>query len=113
MTDIATWEADAPALTAWSLEAQADLLRAGSIAVAPFLSYASYLNHGDGLSAGVDVYSENFIDLIRFRVRLGLPPGNSMETLQNLTAALKAKYAKTPAATAALDTDTEPKDTTR
>lgn len=44
---------------------------------------------------------------IRFRVRLGLSPGNSTETLQNLTAALKAKYAKTQ------DTDTEPKDTTR
>lgn len=71
VTDLNTWKASATrSLTGYSLEAQVAALQAGTVHLAPFVSLAAYRNLGRGLGFGIDLRSQNFIDLARFRLRL-------------------------------------------
>lgn len=57
-------------ITAYSIDARFNALSGGTIALAPFASFADYLNYGQGFSAGLSLESFNFIDLARFRLRV-------------------------------------------
>lgn len=73
VADVGTLRDDeARDLVGYQVEAQAAPLQAGTIHLAPFASVAGYAEHGRGVMGGVDLRSENFIDLARFRLRLGL-----------------------------------------
>ena len=58
-------------VSAWSTDLHIDLFDRGGIAFAPFISYAWYTGHGDGLAFGGDIHAEEFIDLLSFNLRIG------------------------------------------
>ncbi len=60
----------AGSLEGYNVDFQFDLFESGDIYFAPFASYAWYTNYGDGLAFGADLYSDGFLDLLRFRLRV-------------------------------------------
>ena len=58
-------------LIAWSIDFQSEVFETGRIAFAPYISYAWYTRHGDGLAFGADVQSSGFLDILSFRLRAG------------------------------------------
>ena len=58
-------------LVAWSIDLQSEVFETGRIAFAPYVSYAWYTQHGDGLAFGADVQSSGFLDVLSFRLRVG------------------------------------------
>lgn len=58
-------------LEAWSLDLQHPLFETGRIVFAPYISYAWYTEHGDGLAFGADISSSDFLDLLSFKLRVG------------------------------------------
>ena len=88
--------------TAFALDARYDVLDRGGVSLSPFASAATLLHYGWGLGAGAAVSSENFADLARFALRLGLfyssnqfTPGafGPFYTINNLRARLSAEAA--------------------
>ncbi|MFQ5570431.1 MAG: hypothetical protein ACE5G0_12190 [Rhodothermales bacterium] len=63
---------DTRRLEAYNIDLQFDLFESGSVKFAPYASYAWYPGFGDGIAFGGDLYSERFIDLLSFRLRVGL-----------------------------------------
>ncbi len=57
-------------LRGYSADLQLDLFESGSILFAPFASYAWYEDLGDGLAIGADLYSNGFLGLISFGLRV-------------------------------------------
>lgn len=72
VADVDRWNETVPGLAGVAAEAQFDLFAAGTVRLSPFVSFATYLDHGSGLAAGADFHSDNFADVARFRVRLAL-----------------------------------------
>ncbi len=71
-TDLNTRKDGRTELTAYNVDLSFDALRSGSVRFSPFASVAWYSNYGSGIGFGADLDSPNFIDLARFRLRLGL-----------------------------------------
>ena len=63
---------DAAAPTAFALDAQYDAFQRGGVAFSPFASAATVPNYGWGVGGGAALASENFANLARFALRLGL-----------------------------------------
>ena len=57
---------------ALTLEARFEAWRSGAFGLLPFVSYSRSRGRGDGLFAGADVQSDNFIDLARLHFRVAL-----------------------------------------
>jgi len=58
-------------LTAWSIDIEHEVFEKASIVFAPYVSYARYHSHGEGLGFGADVRSSKLLDLLSFRLRVG------------------------------------------
>jgi hypothetical protein len=71
-TDLAPHDSTTPRLEAYNADVQFDLFRSGDIAFSPFVSYAWYPDFGDGLAFGADIHSDEFLDLLTFRFRMGV-----------------------------------------
>lgn len=71
-TDLAPHPSGERRLEAYNIDLQFDLFNSGTIFFAPFGSYARYPRIGQGVGFGADLYSDQFIDLLSFRFRLGL-----------------------------------------
>lgn len=72
VTDLGTRTEDTPDVTAYNVDIGFDALSSGSISLTPFASFAWYENHGAGLGIGAMLDSPNFIDLMRFNLRMAL-----------------------------------------
>ncbi|HMB91326.1 MAG TPA: hypothetical protein VKP65_10800 [Rhodothermales bacterium] len=71
-TDLAPHDPVTPRLEAYNADAQFDLFTSGDISFSPFASYAWYPDFGNGLAFGADIYSNEFLDLLTFRLRMGV-----------------------------------------
>ena len=58
-------------LEGYSADLQLDLFSTGDVTFAPYVSYALYSNYGDGISFGADLYADDFLDVLSFRVSAG------------------------------------------
>ncbi|NBC17958.1 MAG: hypothetical protein GVY18_11670 [Bacteroidetes bacterium] len=72
VTDLADRPDEMDRLTAYNIDASFTAFRSGQIDFVPFASVAWYENHGSGISFGADLQSDNFIDLLSFRLRMAL-----------------------------------------
>ncbi len=59
-------------LEAYSADLQVELFATGGVGFAPYLSYAWYPDYGDGLAFGADLHAAEFLDLVTFRLRIGV-----------------------------------------
>lgn len=58
-------------LIAWSLDLEREVFETARVVFAPYVSFARYPKHGEGLAFGADVRSSGFLDLLSFRLRVG------------------------------------------
>ncbi|MEX0600210.1 MAG: hypothetical protein WD205_06185, partial [Rhodothermales bacterium] len=72
VTDLHTRTNESVGLTAYNVDLRFSALASGEIRLAPFASYARYPEYGSGIGFGADLEADNFIDLARFRLRMGL-----------------------------------------
>lgn len=72
VTDRADRPPDQRRLEGYNVDLQFDLFNSGSVSFAPYGSFAWHPGFGDGVALGADLYSDHFIDLFSFRLRLGL-----------------------------------------
>jgi hypothetical protein len=72
VTDLADRPDDVDRLSAYNIDASFTAFRSGQIDFVPFASVAWYEGHGSGISFGADLQSDNFIDLLSFRLRMAL-----------------------------------------
>ena len=72
VTDLAERPPGTDRLEAFNVDASFVAFRSGQIDFVPFASVAWYRDYGSGISFGADLESENFIDLLSFRLRMAL-----------------------------------------
>lgn len=72
VTDLANRIPGAERLEAFNIDAQFNAFGSGSIRFIPFASFAWYTGYGSGIGFGASLESEDFIDLLRFQLRMAL-----------------------------------------
>lgn len=72
VTDLADRPDAIERLQAFNVDASFTAFRSGQIDFVPFASVAWYRDYGSGISFGADLQSDNFIDLLSFRLRMAL-----------------------------------------
>lgn len=72
ITDLAYRPPGQRRLDGYNFDVQFNLFNSGSIDFAPYASYAWYSGYGSSLGFGADLKSDLFIDIMKFRLRVGL-----------------------------------------
>jgi hypothetical protein len=72
VTDLETHRAERTPLTGYNVDVQFNAFSFGDVHLTPFASFAWYEAEGSGLGFGAAFHSPNFVDLLRFSLRMGL-----------------------------------------
>lgn len=72
VTDVSKGDEGHPILTGFNGDLSFAAALIGEARLAPYASFAWYEGHGSGLAAGAAFESENFLDVARFSLRLGV-----------------------------------------